>query len=69
MTCVYYIIDKEKTDSVLCSQNTTYNDLNTTNNYDIQSCETPRKQNDSIPTTYPPKKLCATYWVHASELL
>ena len=54
ITCVSSIIDKEETDSVLCSQNTTQNDLNITNNDKIQSCETPRK-NYSIPTTLTPK--------------
>ena len=50
-TCVSYVIDKEQTDFVLCSQNTTPNDLNITSNYDIGSCETQRKQNYRIPTT------------------
>ena len=54
-TCVSSIIDKEKTDSVLCSQNTIHNDLNITNNDHIQSCETPRRKNYSIPTTSTPK--------------
>ena len=33
-----------KNNSVLCSQNSTHNDLNIINNYDINSCETPRKK-------------------------
>ena len=41
----------KKKHSVLCSQNTTQNSLNTTNNDDIQSCETTRKQNYSITNT------------------
>ena len=53
-TCVYSIIEKYQTSSVLCSQNTIQNDLNITNNDDIQSCETPIK-NYSIPTTSTPK--------------
>ena len=42
-TCVSSIIDKDQTDSVLCSQNTIHNDLNITNNNELQSCETPGK--------------------------
>ena len=52
-TCVSSIIDKEQTYSILCSQNTTQNDLRITNNNDINSCETPRKKyiipNNSTP--------------------
>ena len=55
ITCVSYITDKEQTDTVFCSQNTIQNDLNITNNDNINSCETPRKQNYSIPTTSTPK--------------
>ena len=44
ITSVYSGFDKEQTDSVLCSQSTIQNDLNITNNENIQSCETPRKK-------------------------
>ena len=52
---VSYVIDK-KYNSVLCSQNTIHNDLNITNNNDVQSCETPRKQNHRITTTSTPNQ-------------
>ena len=42
--------DKNQNNYVLYSQNTIQNDANITNNDDIQSCETERKQNFSIPT-------------------
>ena len=38
----------------MCYQNTIQNDARITNNDDIQSCETSRKQNYSIPTTSTP---------------
>ena len=44
ITSVSSVIDKKQTNSVLCSKNSIQNDLNITNNDDIQSCETPRKQ-------------------------
>ena len=44
MTSVSYVIYKKQSNSVLCSPNTTQNYLNTTNNDNIKSCETPRKQ-------------------------
>ena len=44
------VIDKEQTNSVLCSQNIIQNDLNIKNNDDIKCCETPRKKNYNIPT-------------------
>ena len=54
ITSVSSVIDKKQTNSVLCSQNTIQNDLNITNNDDMQSCETPIKQNYIIPTTSTP---------------
>ena len=42
--------DKHQDNSVLCSQNTIHNDATITNNSDIQSYETPKKQNYSIST-------------------
>ena len=53
-TSISYVIYKEQTNSVLCSQNTIQNDLNIKNNDDINSCETTRKQNYRIPTTSTP---------------
>ena len=53
-TCVSSIIDKDQTDSVLCSQNTTHNYLNITNNNNIHSCDTPGNQHYRIPTTSTP---------------
>ena len=35
----------------MCSKDSIQNDLNIKNNDNIQSCETPRKKNYSIPTT------------------
>ena len=59
ITYLSYIIDKEKTDSVLCSQNSIHNYLNITNNYDIKSCETPRKTLQHSNHLYS-KTSCAT---------
>ena len=53
ITSVSYVIYKEQTDSVLCSQNIIQNDLNITNNDSIHSCEIPRKKN-RITTTLNP---------------
>ena len=52
-TLVSSVIDKKQTNSVLCSQNTIQNDLNITNNDNIKSCETPRK-NCITPNTSNP---------------
>ena len=43
--------DKHQKNYVLYSQNTIQNDVSIKNNDNIQSCETARKQNYSIPTT------------------
>ena len=51
ITSVSSIIYKKQTNSVLCSENSIQNNLNITNNDNIQSCETQIKQNYSIPTT------------------
>ena len=45
---------KNQNNYVLCSQNTIHNDVSITNNDDIQSIETARKKNYSIPTTSTP---------------
>ena len=44
ITSVSSVTDKKHTNYVLCSKNSIQNDLNTTNNDDIQSCETQRKK-------------------------
>ena len=44
IACVSSIIDKEQTDYVFCSQNTTQDYLNITNNNGIHSYKTPRKK-------------------------
>ena len=44
ITSVPSFTDKNKNNSVLCSQNTIQNNANITNNDNIQSCETPEKQ-------------------------
>ena len=48
-TSVPSVRDKNQNNYVLYSQNTIHNDASITNNDDIQSCETARKQNYSIP--------------------
>ena len=48
------IRDKKKKNCVLCSETSVHNDVSITNNYDIQSCEKARKQNDITPTTSTP---------------
>ena len=48
---VPFVIEKKQNNFVLCSQNSIYNDVSISNNNDIQSCETPIKENYSIPTT------------------
>ena len=48
------VIDKNKNNPVLYSQNTIQNDATITNNDDIKSCETAKKQNYSIPTISTP---------------
>ena len=48
------VTDKNQNNYVLYSQNTIHNDATITNNYDIQSCETPKKRNYSIPTISTP---------------
>ena len=53
-TSVRSVKDKNQTNSVLCSKNCIQNYLKITNNYNIPSCETQRKQNCSIPTTSTP---------------
>ena len=53
MTSVSYIIYKKQSNPVLCSPNTTQNDLNTTNNDNINSCETPRKNYIILTTSNP----------------
>ena len=50
ITSIPSVRDKEQTNYVLCSKNSIQNDLNITNNDDIHSCETQRKQHCSIPT-------------------
>ena len=42
--------DKKQNNYVLCSQNSIHNDVSITNNDYIQSCETARRKNYSIPT-------------------
>ena len=44
-----YVTEKHQNNYILCSQNTIQNDSTITNNDDIQSCETPRKQHYIIP--------------------
>ena len=51
ITSIPCVIDKKQTNYVLCSKSFIHNDLSITNNDDIQSCETQRKRNYSIPTT------------------
>ena len=43
-TSVPSVTDKNQNNYVLCSQDTIHNDVSTTNNNDIHSCETARKQ-------------------------
>ena len=50
-TPVPSVTDKNQNNSILYSQNTIQNDASTTNNDNIQSCETARKQHYRIPTT------------------
>ena len=49
-TSVPYVIDRHQKNSVLYSKNTIQNVESITINDDIQSCETAKKQNYSIPT-------------------
>ena len=51
MTSVPSDIDKKQTNSVLCYQNSIHNGLSITNNDNLQSCGTQKKQNHSIQTT------------------
>ena len=53
-TSVPSATDKHKNNSVLYYQNTTQNDATITNNDDIQSCETSKKQNYIISTISTP---------------
>ena len=53
-TSVPSATDKHQNNYVLYSQNTIQNDATITNNDDIQSCETAKKQNYSIPTISTP---------------
>ena len=53
-TYVPSVRDKNQNNSVLCSQNNIQNDVRITNNDNIQSCETERKQNCKIPTASTP---------------
>ena len=43
ITSASYIIDKEQNNCIFCSQSNINNDLNVTNNDNVQSCETPKK--------------------------
>ena len=52
-TYVPSVRGKKKKKSVLCSKNSIHNDVSITNNNDIQSCESERK-NCSIPTNSTP---------------
>ena len=54
ITSVPSVRDKNQNNYVLYSQNTIQNDATITNNDDIQSCETAKKQNYSIPTISTP---------------
>ena len=54
-TSVSSITEKNQNNSVLYSQNTIQNDATITNNDEIQSFETSKKQNYSIPTISTPK--------------
>ena len=49
-TSVPSVTDKNQNNYVFYSKNTIQNDATITNNDDIQSCETAKKQNYSIPT-------------------
>ena len=51
---VHSVRDKKQTNSIFCSKHFIQNGLSIINNDDIQSCETQRKQNFSIPTTSTP---------------
>ena len=57
------LLTKKQTNYVWCSQNNIQNDLDITNNDDIHSHETQKKQNDIIPTTSTPnhhaQRICA----------
>ena len=53
-TSVPSIREKNQNNFVLYSRNTIENDASITNNGDIKSCETGRKQNYIIPTTSTP---------------
>ena len=53
-TSVPSVTDKNQNNYVLYYQNTIHNDATITNNDDIQSCETARKINYSIPTISTP---------------
>ena len=53
-TPVPSVTEKNQNNSVLYSQNNIHNDPNITKNEDIQSCETAKKQNYSIPTISTP---------------
>ena len=53
-TSVPYATEKHQKNSVLYSQNTIQNDATITKNDNIQSCETQKKQNYSIPTISTP---------------
>ena len=53
-TSVPSVTDKHQNNSVLYSQNIIQNDATITNNDNIQSCETAKKQNYSIPTISTP---------------
>ena len=70
-TSVPYVADKHQKHSVLYSQNTTQNDATITKNDDIQSCETAKKQNYSIPTISTPdhhSQLIATTYLSILNL-
>ena len=53
-TSIPSIIYKHQNNYVLCSQNTIQNDETITNNYDIQSCGTTKKQKFNISTISTP---------------
>ena len=67
ITSASYIIDKEQNNCIFCSQINISNDLNVTNNDNVQSCETPRKLKHH--NHFNSKTSCATYWCHVSAFL
>ena len=53
-TYVPSVRDKKQNNSIFCSKNSIHNDVSITNNDNMQSCETARKQHYSIPNTSTP---------------